>query len=37
MFGVVQEEKEEPKVRHKNHFHFSNITFSLSKEGSSNT
>ena len=29
MFGVVQEEKEEPKVRHKNHFNFSRIPFSF--------
>ena len=28
MFGVVQEEKEEPKVRHKNHFGYFNYFIS---------
>ena len=31
MFGVVQEEKEEPKVRRTSHFHFSRLPFRFQK------
>ena len=31
MFGVVQEEKEEPKVRRTSHFHFSRLPFHFQK------